>query len=87
MLKAMELSKGRTRANLEATELQYKAALHELFLSDPPVLDMKAKLGPNLVSQVKQVTPGALLAVHNISMPLIQSGCGNMVLQSKKVLV
>ena len=52
-----------------------------------PVLDMKAKLGPNLVSHVKQVTPGALLAVHKIFMPLNQSGCGHLVLQSKKVLV
>ena len=32
ILKAMDVSKGRTRANLEVTELQYKAALHELFL-------------------------------------------------------
>ena len=72
---------------MEATELQYKAALHEFFLSAPPILDMQAKLGPNLVSHVKQVTPGALLAVHKIIMPLIQSGGGNLVLQSKKVLV
>ena len=89
ILKARECSKGRTRANLEVTELQYKAALHELFFSAPPVLDMKAKLGPNLVSHVKQVIPGALLALHKIVMPLIQGGwaveiwCCNR----KKVLV
>ena len=86
-LKGIECSKGRARANLEVTELQYKAALHELFSSAPSILDMKAKLGPNLVSHVKQVTLGALLAVHKIFMPLIQGGCGNLVLQSKKVLV
>ena len=48
---------------------------------------MKAKLGPNLVAHVKQVTPGALLAVHTIFMPLIQGGCENLVLQAEKVLV
>ena len=83
----MDFSKGSTGATWEVTALQYKAALHELLLSAPPVLDTKAKVVPNFVSNVKQVTPGALLAVHKSFMPIVQGGCGNLVLRSKQVLV
>ena len=85
-MEALHFGKKRTRPNLEVPEQQYKVALTELFLNSPPILDMRAKVGPKLASTVKQVSPGHLLAIHKAWPTLIDCGCANLVLQSKKIL-
>ena len=75
----------RGRANLLVTDVQYKHALYECLVADPPLLDMRSKLGPRLCAHVKQVEPGHLMAVQKAWMPLINNGCKNLVLQSKKI--
>ena len=62
-----------------------KDALYQLLVADPPLLDMRSKLGPQLCTHVKQVDPGHLMAIHAFWMPLIKSGCKKMVLQSKTI--
>ena len=76
----------RGKANLRVTDVQYKHALYECLVADPPLLDMRSKLGPRLCAHVKQVEPGHLMAVHKAWMPLINNGCKNLVLQSKQCL-
>ena len=46
---------------------------------------MRSKLGPQLSTHVKQVDPGHLMAMHKTWMPLIDSGCNNLVLQRYKI--
>lgn len=78
-------TRSRTRPNLNVSEMQYKDALHALLVADPPILDMRAKLGPDLAKHQKQVTPGHLCSLEKLWYPLISSGCQQLVLQSQKI--
>ena len=75
----------RSRANLQVTGMQYKDALYELLVDDPPVLGTRSKLGPGLCSHVRQMLPGHLMAMQKVWMPFINMGCKKMVLQSKQI--
>ena len=75
-----------SKANLQVSEHQYEAAFRALLLT-PPLIDMQTKLGPQLCSHVKQVTPGHLMAIHKAWMPLIERGCSDVILQSQKIKV
>ena len=61
-----KVTRSRTKPNLQVTEEQYKDALHALLVAEPPLLDMKSKLGPGLAKHVKQVTPGHLVSLEEI---------------------
>ena len=49
------------------------------------MLDLKAKLGPELAQHLKQVTPGHLVSLEKMWLQLISSGCKQFVLQSQKI--
>ena len=76
----------RGTANLSVTDHQYKEALYEALVNDPPIIDMRHKLGPKLCQHVKQVEPSHLISLHKAWMSWINLGCKNLVLQSKKML-
>ena len=78
-------TRARSKPNLSVSEVQYKEALHALLVADPPMLDLKAKLGPNLVQHQKQVAPGHLVSLEKLWYHLISSGCKQLVLQSQKI--
>ena len=78
-------TRARTKPNLSVSELQYKEALHALLVADPPMVDLKTKLGPVLAKHQKQVTPGHLCSLEKLWCPLISSGCKQLVLQSQKI--
>ena len=75
----------RGRANLSVTDGQYKEALYQALVVDPPLIDMRNKLGPRLCSHVKQVEPSHIMSLQKAWMPWINMGCRNLVLQSKKI--
>ena len=80
-----KIQRARTKPNLQVTEDQYQDALHALLLADPPLLDMKSKLGPVFCKHVKQVTPGHLVSLEKFWYPIIHHGCKQLVLQSNKI--
>ena len=51
------------------------------------MMDIKNKLGPILAKHQKQVTPGHLVSLKKLRVPLIKIGCNQLVLQSKKISV
>ena len=71
--------------NLQVTEEQYKDALHALLVAEPPLLDMRSKLGPVFAKHLKQVTPGHLVSLEKLWYQLINKGCKQLVLQSNKI--
>ena len=77
--------RARSKPNLNVSGDKYKEALHALLLADPPVLNLRAKLGPELAQHQKQVTPGHLMSLEKLWYPLISSGCKQLVLQSQKI--
>ena len=78
-------TRSRSKPNLNVSEVQYKEALHALLVADPPMLDLKAKLGPELAQHQKHVTPGHLVSLVKLWDLLISSGCKQLVLQSQKI--
>ena len=74
----------RGTANLSVTDHQYKEALYQALVNDPPIIDMRHKLGPKLCQHVKQVEPSHLISLHKAWMSWISLGCKNLVLQSNK---
>ena len=78
-------TRARTKPNLRVSGVQYKEALHALLLADPPMVDLKTKLGPVFAKHKKQVTPGHLCSLEKLWCPLISSGCKQLVLQSQKI--
>ena len=85
LLLSPRVTRARTKPNLSVSEVQYKEALHALLVADPPMLDLKAKLGPELAQHLKQVTPGHLVSLEKLWYQLISSGCKQLVLQSQKI--
>ena len=85
LLLSPRLTRARSKPNLSVSEVQYKEALHALLVADPPMLDMNAKLGPELAYTQKQVTPGHLVSLEKLWYKLISSGCKQLVLQSQKI--
>ena len=77
--------RARSKPNLNVSEVQYKEALHAVLVADPPMLDLKAKLGPELAQHLQQVTPGHLVSLEKLWLQLISSGCKQLVLQSRKI--
>ena len=86
-LQSPKVTRSRTKPNLQVTEEQYKDALHALLVAEPPLLDMRSKLGPVLAKHVKQVTPGQLVSLEKLWYQLINKGCNQLVLQSNKIKV
>ena len=84
-LQSKVITRSRTKPNLQVTEEQYKDALYALLVAQPPLLDMRSKLGPILAKHVKQVTPGHLVSLEKLWHPLINNGCKQLVLQSLKI--
>ena len=84
-LQSPKITRSRTKPNLQVTEEQYKDALHALLVAEPPLLDMRSKLGPVLAKHVKQVTPGHLVSLEKLWYQLIIKGCKQLVLQSNKI--
>ena len=84
-LQSPKITRSRTKPNLQVTEEQYKDALHALLVAEPPLLDMRSKLGPVLATHVKQVTPGHLVSLQKLWYQLINKGCKQLVLQSNKI--
>ena len=82
---AMQMKRQRTRASIGISDLQYKAALHELWMQTP-IMDIAKQLGPTLANTCRKVTPGQLMTIHPLFMPLIESGCATLVLQSTKIM-
>ena len=78
-------TRARSKPNLSVSEKKYKEALHAVFVADPPIMDLKNKLGPMLVKHPKQVTPGHLVSLEQLWYQLISSGCKQLVLQSIKI--
>ena len=78
-------TRSRSKPNLSVSEVQYKEALHALLVADPPMLDLNAKLGPELAQHQKQVTPGHLVSLVKLWDILISSGCKQLVLQSQTI--
>ena len=72
-------TRSRTRPNLNVSEMQYKEALYAVLVADPLILDLKAKLGPELAEHQKQVTPGHLCSLEKLWNLLISSGCQQLV--------
>ena len=85
LLLSPRATRARSKSNLNVSEVQYKEALHALLVAYPPMLDLKAKLGPELAQHQKQVTPGHLVSLEKLWYPLISSGCKQLVLQSQKI--
>ena len=54
-------------------------------VAEPPVLDLRSKLGPHLAKHPKQVTPGHLVSLQKLWYHLIRVGCKQLVLQSNKI--
>ena len=54
-------------------------------VAEPPLLDLRSKLGPHLAKHPKQVTPGHLVALQKLWIHLIRVGCKQLVLQSNKI--
>ena len=86
-LQSPKVTRSRTKPNLQVTEEQYKDALHALLVAEPPLLDMRSKLGPVLAKHVKQVTPGQLVSLEKLWYQLINKGCNQLVLQSNKIKI
>ena len=86
-LQSPKITRSRTKPNLQVTEEQYKDALHALLVAEPPLLDMRSKLGPVLAKHVKQVTPGQLVSLEKLWYQLINKGCKQLVLQSNKIKI
>ena len=86
-LQSPKITRSRTKPNLQVTEEQYKDALHALLVAEPPLLDMRSKLGPVLAKHVKQVTPGQLVSLEKLWYQLINKGCNQLVLQSNKIKI
>ena len=86
-LQSPKITRSRTKPNLQVTEEQYKDALHALLVAEPPLLDMRSKLGPVLAKHVKQVTPGQLVSLEKLWYQLIIKGCKQLVLQSNKIKI
>ena len=80
------LSKQRTRPNINVSVQMYTEALHQVLMLSSPVIDLKMKLGPNFACHVKQVTPGALMVCLPLFNDLIAKGCQNLVLQRCKMV-
>ena len=78
-------SRARSKPNLQVSLDQYKEALHGLLVAEPPLLDMRSKLGPTLAKHQAQVTPGHLVSFEKLWYPLINNGCNQLVLQSNKI--
>ena len=85
LLLSPRTTRARSKPNLSVSEVQYKEALHALLVADPPMLDLKAKLGPELAQHPKQVTPGHLVSLEKLWHKLISSGCMQLVLQSQTI--
>ena len=85
MLLSPRPTRARTKPKLSVSEIQYKEALYALLVADPPMVDLKTKLGPVLAKHQKQVTPGHLCSLEKLWYPLISSGCKQLVLQSQKI--
>ena len=54
-------------------------------VAEPPLLDLRSKLGPHLAKHPKQVTPGHLVSLQKLWIHLIRVGCKQLVLQSNKI--
>ena len=85
LLLSPRATRARSKPNLSVSELKYKEALHALLVADPPMVDLKTKLGPVLAKHQKQVSPGHLCSLEKLWYPLISSGCKQLVLQSQKI--
>jgi hypothetical protein len=79
------LTRSRTKPNLQVTQDQYRESLYALLVAEPPVLDLRSKLGPHLAKHPKQVTPGHLVSLQKLWIHLIRVGCKQLVLQSNKI--
>ena len=86
-LQSPKVARSRTKPNLQVTEEHYKDALHALLVAEPPVLDMRSKLGPVLAKHVKKLTPGHLVSLEKLWYQLVNHGCKQLVLQSNKIRV
>ena len=84
-LQSPRITRSRTKPNLQVTEAEYKDSLHALLVAEPPLLDLRSKLGPQLAKHVKQVTPGHLVSLQKLWYQLIKVGCKQLVLQSNKI--
>ena len=84
-LQSPRITRSRTKPNLQVTEAEYKDSLHALLVAEPPLLDLRSKLGPQLAKHVKQVTPGHLVSLQKLWYQLINVGCKQLVLQSNKI--
>ena len=78
-------TRARSKPNLSASEMQYTQAVHALLVANPPLVHLKAKLGPQLAQHPKQVTPGHLVSLEKLWYGLINCGCQSLVLQSQKI--
>ena len=54
-------------------------------MGDGNILDTRIRLGPQICVHVKQVLPGHLVALEKTWKHLIEVGCKNLILQSKKI--
>ena len=84
-MQSPRLTRSRTKPNLQVTEAEYKGSLYALLVAEPPLLDLRSKLGPHLAKHAKQVTPGHLVSLQKLWHHLIKVGCKQLVLQSNKI--
>lgn len=78
------MGKFRSVPNPEVSQAQYTKACED-WLSSPPIVDLRSKLGPKLAKAYRAVTPGMIEAVLPFACNIMEAGEKTCVLQAAKL--